>query len=142
MTKHFLILYFSTIVTIGVIDFLWLNIIAKDFYKDHLDELLEFHMVPAILFYLIYTVGIVIFANGSPTATWQSALLYGALFGFFAYATYDLSNMATLRGWSPWLAIVDITWGTLLTAMAATSGWFIADFFQKDKTFYNNVAAW
>jgi len=57
-------------------------------------------------------------------------MLYGALLGFFAYATYDLTNLATLRGWSPTLAIVDMAWGTFITALAATGGWVIARYFK------------
>ena len=128
--KRILILYFATLVIMGVIDFLWLNVVASDFYKKHMGDLLEFHLMPGILFYLIYAAGIVVFVNGSAHATWQSVLLYGALFGFFAYATYDLTNLATLRGWSQSLAIVDIAWGTCITAIAAIGGWLIAGIFN------------
>ena len=75
--------------------------------------------------------GIVIFVSGSAAASsLQSVLLYGALFGFFAYATYDLTNLATLRVWSPTLAIVDMAWGTFITAIAAAGGWYIAGLFK------------
>ena len=127
--KHYLILYFSTLVIIGIVDMVWLNVIASGFYRKHMGELLEFHLLPGILFYLIYVAGIVIFVSGSASSL-QNVLLYGALFGFFAYATYDLTNLATLRGWSPTLAIVDMAWGTFITAIAATGGWYIAGFFK------------
>jgi uncharacterized membrane protein len=128
--KHTMILYFATLAIMVMIDMVWLNVIANDFYKKHMGDLLEFHLLPGILFYLIYVAGIVIFASSSATSTWQSVLLYGALFGFFAYATYDLTNLATLRGWSPTLAIVDMAWGTFITAVAATGGWLIAESFK------------
>ena len=130
--KHYVILYLATFSVMGVVDMVWLNVIASDFYKKHMGELLEFHLLPGILFYLIYVVGIVIFVSGSAAASsLQSVLLYGALFGFFAYATYDLTNLATLRGWSLSLALVDMAWGTFITAIAATGGWFIAGFFKQ-----------
>ena len=129
--KNYLILYSCTLVIMIIVDMVWLNAIASDFYKKHMGDLLEFHLLPGILFYLVYVAGIVIFVSGSAAASsWQSVLLYGALFGFFAYATYDLTNLTTLRGWSPTLAIVDMAWGTFITAMAATGGWYIAGLFK------------
>ncbi len=128
--KHTLILYFSTLAIMVIMDMVWLGVIAKDIYKKYMGDLLEFHLLPGILFYLIYAAGIVIFVSGGTARSMQSLLLYGALFGFFAYATYDLTNLATLRGWSPALAIVDMAWGTFTTAVVAAGGWYIAAFFK------------
>ena len=128
--KNYLILYSGTLAIMLIVDMVWLNVIASDFYKKHMGDLLEFHFLPGILFYLVYVAGIVIFVSGGATSSLQSVLPYGALFGFFAYATYDLTNLATLRGWSPKLSIVDMAWGTFITAMAATGGWYIAGFFK------------
>jgi uncharacterized membrane protein len=128
--KHTIILYLATLVIIGVVDMIWLNVVASDFYKKHMGDLLEFHALPGIVFYLIYVAGIVIFVSGGAASSLQSVMLYGALFGFFAYATYDLTNLATLRGWSTTLAIVDMAWGTFITAIAATGGWFVAGLFK------------
>ena len=114
----------------GILDFLWLTIFASSFYKKHIGDLLEFNLIPAILFYFTYTAGIIVFVNGNVNATLQSVLLYGALFGFFAYATYDLTNLATLRGWSQSLVIVDITWGVFITAAASAGGFLISRFFK------------
>lgn len=78
----------------------------------------------AILFYALYVVGVVIFAV-SPAfhaGSWRTAIVLGALFGFFAYATYDTTNLATLRGWPIAMVVVDIAWGTFLTAISATAG--------------------
>ena len=78
----------------------------------------------AAAFYLIYPVGVVIFANNPalPGGSWSAALLYGAVFGFFAYATYDLTNLATLRNWSVSLTALDIVWGALVTGVSAAAG--------------------
>jgi uncharacterized membrane protein len=129
--KHIIILYFATLVVMVPMDGLWIGGIAREFYKSRMGELLEFHLVPAILFYLMYVAGIVVFVNGGDVAKWQSVMLYGAFFGFVAYATYDLTNMATLRGWPLSLVIVDIAWGAFTTSIAATGGWFIAGFFER-----------
>jgi len=130
--KHYSILYFATLTIMAVLDFSWLSGIARDFYETRIGDLLEFHLAPAIVFYLVYVTGVMVFVSGNTATTkWQSVALYGGLFGFFAYATYDLTNMATLRGWSLSVVIVDIAWGTFNTAISATSGWLIAGFFAR-----------
>jgi len=129
--KHYLIIYVATLIVMTALDMLWLGGIARSFYKDRLGDLMEIHLLPAILFYLMYVAGIIIFSHHGSNTGWQSTLLYGALFGFFAYATYDLTNLSTLRGWSLSLSIVDIGWGTVVTAIAATGGQLITDFFER-----------
>jgi len=129
MTKHHCILYIATLVIMLAMDMLWLKGIAHSFYKSRLGDLLELNLPPAIIFYLVYTAGIVIFASANATQ-WQHVLLYGALFGFFAYATYDLTNHATLRIWSLPLTVVDIAWGVFNTGVSATAGWFVARYFS------------
>lgn len=108
-------------VVMGVIDALWLGVIANKLYKDELGELLRKKpdMVAAVLFYIVYVVGIVLFAV-QPANSWQDSLWLGALLGFVAYATYDLTNRATVKGF-PWkIVVIDLVWGTLLTATVAT----------------------
>jgi len=83
--------------------------------------------VPAILFYLLYVAGTVIFVSGGQGATWQSTLLYGALFGFFCYATFDLTSLALLKHWSWPVAIVDVSWGAFVTAVSSTAGLLVAN---------------
>jgi uncharacterized membrane protein len=83
--------------------------------------------VPAILFYLLYVMGILIFVSGSISATSQSTLLYGALFGLFCYATFELTSLALLKHWSWRVAIVDMSWGSFVTALSSTSGLLIAN---------------
>ena len=79
-------------------------------------------MIPAVIFYLTYAAGIAIFAvrPALAAADWRVAVLYGGLFGFFAYATYDLTNFATLKVWTLRITLVDMGWGTALTAIAAS----------------------
>ena len=82
--------------------------------------------VPAIAFYVVYLVGAVIFAvrPAMRSGDWREATLMGALFGFFAYATYDLTNQATLVVWETRITLLDLCWGTFLTACASTAGFF------------------
>jgi uncharacterized membrane protein len=83
--------------------------------------------VPAILFYLLYVAGTVIFVSGGAGVTWQSTLLYGALFGFFCYATFDLTSLALLKHWSWPVAIADVAWGAFVTAVSSTAGLLVAN---------------
>lgn len=130
--KRYSILYLATFIIMATLDIAWLQGVAHDFYNNRIGGMLEFHLVPAVLFYVMYIVGVLLFVSASTRATsWQSVAGYGALFGFFAYATYDLTNMATLHGWSEAVVVVDIAWGTFNTAFSATAGWLIARFFQK-----------
>jgi uncharacterized membrane protein len=107
-------------------DFLWLGVIAKRFYQRQIGHLLakRFRARPALLFYAVYVAGIVWFAVADATA-WHDAALNGGLFGFFCYATYNLTNYATLRDWPRTLTIADTTWGTLLSAGTAIAGYVL-----------------
>jgi len=115
--------YGIALIIMGVADASWLGFMANRFYRPIFGDigLQTINAAPAILFYLIYPVGLILFVvdpmlrNGTPSL----ALLYGALFGFFTYATYDLTNQATLRNWTWQLTLVDVTWGTILAALAA-----------------------
>lgn len=113
----------------GVLDALWLTVIANKFYKSQIGSLLleKPNMVAAVVFYVIYVIGVVVFAllPALEKDSWQYAAGLGALFGFVAYATYDLTNLATLKGWPVKLVIVDLVWGTLLSATVATVSFFI-----------------
>jgi uncharacterized membrane protein len=124
------IVYLITVPIFFLIDLIWLGLVAKDFYKRHLGYLMrpEVNWAAAISFYLLFIVGIVIFAV-KPALEAQSpmrALIYGALFGFFTYATYDLTNLATLKDW-PWIVtMVDLAWGTSLCGAVAWAGYTIS----------------
>jgi len=111
-------------------DFVWLGFVARGFYRQQLGPLLSDHpsVVAAVVFYAIYLCGVVVFGvtPGLRAGAWTSSLLFGALFGFFAYATYDLTNLATVRDWPVALTVVDMAWGTVLTAAAACGGYYVA----------------
>lgn len=112
------------------IDAIWLGVVAKNFMRDHLSHLLseDVNFVVAAIFYLVYCVGIVFFAI-KPALEQNNAMIafcYGALFGFMCYATYEFTNLATLKQWPMQVLIVDIPWGTALTALAAVGGYYMA----------------
>lgn len=110
------------------LDSVWLTFANAAVYRPTLDPVLTqgFRPIPAVLFYLLYLVGVVIFAVAPAmrTGRWRDATIMGALFGFFAYATYDLTNQATLIVWATRITVIDLSWGTFLTACGATAGYF------------------
>ena len=124
-----LIAYGATALVFFGLDFLWLGTVANSFYRGQLGPLMaeQVNIPVAALFYALYVVGLVIFAVAPALAagSWKTALVYGALFGFFAYATYDLTNLATLRDWPAALSVVDLIWGTVLSGTSATLGYLI-----------------
>ncbi|MFA9262240.1 MAG: DUF2177 family protein [Undibacterium sp.] len=126
--------YLLTVPILFAIDMLWLGFFAKDFYRAQIGFLLrtEFNWVAAILFYLLFIGGVLFFAVAPALETggWQRALLYGALFGFLSYATYDLTNLATVRDWPILITFVDLAWGTFLSSVVAVIGYRIALFLQ------------
>ncbi|WP_310533402.1 DUF2177 family protein [Novosphingobium sp.] len=117
------IAYVSAAVSFGVLDFIWLGWAGKNFYRPAIGELLapSFRGGPALVFYAIYIAGIIWFAvrPGLSGGT-SAALLNGALLGGLAYATYDLTNQATMKVWPVHVTVVDIVWGAFATAIAAT----------------------
>jgi uncharacterized membrane protein len=126
--NRYAVLYLATLFVLIPLDFLFLGIVAKDFFTSQVGNMLgELKLVPAVLFYLLYVVGVVIFVSGSPSATWQTTLSFGALFGLFCYATFDLTSLALLRHWSWAVAVVDVSWGAVVTAVSSTAGLLIAN---------------
>ena len=127
--KTYGIAYIATAFVFLAIDAVWLTIAAQRLYRPLMgDMLLEgFRLAPAALFYLIYIAGIVVFAIVPALASdrWTTATSYGAFLGLFAYATYDLTNQATLKNWPVMVTVADLCWGTFLTAVAATAGFLI-----------------
>jgi uncharacterized membrane protein len=123
---RYLAAYLTAALVMGGLDYLWLTTMMGPLYKRVLGPILaaEPDMKAAVAFYLVYLLGILWFAVRPALATgdWTVTLLNGALFGLFAYATYDLTNMATLKAWSLQLTLIDIAWGTALTAVTATAG--------------------
>jgi uncharacterized membrane protein len=126
--------YLAGVVAFLAIDFVWLKYIAFSFYRSNMGHLMadKPNLVVAALFYLIYVVGVVVLTVNPALEKqqWTIALLYGGLFGFVAYGTYDITNLATLKNFPPIVAIVDIIWGTVLTASVATISYFVASSFR------------
>ena len=112
------------------LDSAWLTFAAKRLYRPYLGDVLAegFRFAPAAAFYFIYVGGIVFLAvmPGIDAGKWTVAATRGAALGFIAYATYDLTNQATLKQWSSVVTVADMAWGTLLTGVAATAGFFAA----------------
>lgn len=126
--NRYVILYLATLIILIPIDFLFLGVFAKGFFTSEVGDMLgEIRLAPAILFYLLYVAGVLIFVNGSAAATWRSTLPYGALFGFFCYATFDLTSLSLLKHWSWRVAVVDVSWGSFVTAVSSTAGLLIAN---------------
>lgn len=128
MTKY-LIAYGATALLFFVADFIWLTTIARPMYLQGIGQYLREQpaMGAAAAFYALYVVGIVFFAV-NPALEAQSALkalLFGAAFGFFAYATYDVTNYATIKDWPITMSVIDTLWGTVLTGMAAFGGYHL-----------------
>jgi len=124
-----IVAYIATLVVFAMVDYIWLTQVGPSLYKPIIGSIMapEPRMTPAVIFYALYIAGLVYFAvmPGLTGAGWQGALLKGALFGFFAYATYDLTNQATLSVWATKITVMDMAWGTFLSGTAATGGFLI-----------------
>jgi uncharacterized membrane protein len=129
-TTKIIILYLLTVPVFFVIDMTWLGLIARNLYKSQIGFLMRTDIVwwAAILFYLLFIMGIIYYAvlPAYAAGEWTKALFLGALFGFFTYMTYDLTNYSTLKDWPLAIAVVDTLWGTVLSASVATASFFIA----------------
>jgi uncharacterized membrane protein len=130
MITKYLVGYVATGIAFALIDSVWLRTMYTRLYQPEIGELLMkggFRLGPAVVFYLLYILGMMIFAVGPAlqSGKWQTALLYGAMFGFFCYMTYDLTNYATLKVWSTKVTVLDIIWGTFLTGSASLAGWWV-----------------
>jgi uncharacterized membrane protein len=129
-----LISYALTFVVFFIVDMAWLGFIAKDLYKKYLGDFLseQVNWTAAVVFYLLFIVGVFIFAimPSVEKNSVVSAITLGALFGFFTYATYDLTNLATLKGWPVTIVFIDIIWGSVLTGIVSTAGFYIVKYVQ------------
>ena len=114
--------------TMMALDALWIGVIAKSLYQQGIGHLMAQspRLGAAALFYAVYALGLLMFVvtPTSEASNWHMALMRGALFGFFAYATYDLTNLATLKDWPIGLSVLDIAWGSGASAAAAVGGYF------------------
>jgi uncharacterized membrane protein len=132
MYKYFAA-YGAAALIMVALDALWLGVIAKTYYQQGMGHLMAENprLLVAALFYALFVVGLLIFvvAPGGQTGTWQGTLLRGALFGFFTYATYDLTNLATLKDWPVGMSVADMAWGATVSAAAGAAGKFGFDYF-------------
>ena len=114
----------ATLVIFLALDAIWISMVALPNFRTAFGDDLLFRAVPGIVFYLLYLVGILFFVvrPALETGRWSTALAYGALFGFVAYGTYDLTNYATLKPWSLGLTVSDMLWGAFVTAVASALG--------------------
>ena len=126
----FIKLYAIALPVFFAIDMVWLGLVANNFYKSQIGSLMkpDINWVAAILFYLLFIVGLVLFviAPAVEKVSWTHALLFGAFFGFITYATYDLTNLATLKDWPLLVTVVDLAWGTVLGALVSVLTYAIA----------------
>jgi len=126
----FIKLFFIALPVFFVIDMIWLVFVAKKFYQQQIGFLMkpDINWIAAIIFYLLFIGGLVIFVI-SPAVkiqSWVHAMIYGALFGLITYATYDLTNLATIKDWPLLVTVVDLIWGTVLAASISLITYFIA----------------
>jgi uncharacterized membrane protein len=127
----FIKLFLIALPVFFVIDMVWLVLVAKKFYQDQIGFLMkpDINWLAAIIFYLLFIAGLVVFVI-SPAVlkhSWVHALLFGALFGLITYATYDLTNLATLKDWPLLVTVVDLIWGTVLASSISLITYFIAN---------------
>ena len=126
----FLKLYLITLPVFFAIDMIWLGLVAKNFYAKQIGFLMKTNVnwSAAIIFYLLFIVGLVVFiiTPALRQQSWQSALLFGALFGLISYATYDLTNLATINNWPLLVTVVDLIWGSVLAGSVSLISYLIA----------------
>ncbi len=128
----FISLWALSVPVFFLIDMLWLGLVARDFYRSQLGHLMgDINWTAAIIFYLVYLVGLTFFATvpAVEKGSILTALVLGGLFGFFTYATYDLTNLSTLKDWPMMVVVVDILWGTVLGAMVASGAYWLHSLF-------------
>ena len=121
--------YFITLPVFLAIDLVWLTLISRQFYAQYLGYLMKTNVnfAAAGLFYLLFVVGLVVFSimPALEKTSWTQALVLGALLGLISYATYDLTNLATIKDWPLLVTVVDMVWGTVLGALVSLISYFI-----------------
>jgi uncharacterized membrane protein len=125
---YYLKLYLATLIAFFAIDMIWLGLVARTFYRKYLGFLLapSTNWLAAIIFYLLFIVGILVFVvlPGLENNSLKTTLLRAALFGLVSYATYDLTNLATVKNWPMIVSIVDIAWGIVLSVLVSLIGFW------------------
>ena len=124
-------IYFSFLISLIVVDMIWLLVIAKTMYRDSMGDLMadEPKLAAGIAFYVLYAIGVCIFVlmPAINKQSWLDAVLYGSLFGFFCYMTFDLTNLSVIRNFSTQLAFIDIAWGSFATAVVSGFIYWVAN---------------
>jgi len=122
-------LYFSTLLVFFAVDMIWLGLVARTFYKKHLGFLMapEVNWYAALIFYFLFILGVLVFVviPGIRDNDLTMTLIKAALFGLITYATYDLTNLATVKNWPILITIIDLIWGMVLTTIVSLAGFFI-----------------
>ncbi|MEP9386141.1 DUF2177 family protein [Mesorhizobium sp. KR9-304] len=128
-----LVAYVASLIVFGILDAIWLTTMSSRLYRPALGEILldDLRIAPAVLFYFLYPIGLVVFAAMPAVRSGSAgmALAYGALFGLLAYATYDLTNYATLRIWTFQITVIDLIYGTVVAALTSVSAYYAARWF-------------
>lgn len=127
----YLTAYATSLVSFLALDAVWLSIMTPRVYRPAMSHLMGdgFNIPAAVVFYLLYAVGMVVLAV-MPAGKGSQALFAGAMFGLVAYGTYDLTNQATLRDWPTYLTVADMTWGTIATGIACTVAFYVLNAFH------------
>jgi len=127
----YVILYLVTLAVFLVLDFIWLGLVARNFYRSQLGDLMRKKPVWSVAFgfYALFILGLLIFVltPAIKSGSWTTALLTGGLFGLFTYATYDLTNLATLRNWPLPMVVVDLVWGVVLSGAVSLISFLVYD---------------
>ena len=123
-------LYLIALPTFFVIDMIWLGLVAKKFYQEQIGFLMKSNIncVAALAFYFLFILGLVVFVvrPAVDSGSWLKLIVLGALFGLITYATYDLTNLATLKDWPLLVTVVDLIWGMVLATSVSAITYFIA----------------
>ncbi|WP_425997646.1 DUF2177 family protein [Caulobacter sp. DWR1-3-2b1] len=127
--KRYIYGYLATGAAFLVLDMIWLTLTASRLYRPRIGEIMAdtVQIAPAVAFYLIYLTGVFVLAilPAADANSWKRLLVHAAVFGFCAYATYDLTNQATLKVWSTTITLIDLAWGTFVTTAAASVGFLV-----------------
>lgn len=126
---YYIKLYLATLVVFFAVDMFWLGVVSRAFYKKHLGFIMapEINWYAALIFYFLFIFGILVFVvlPGIKENAWPMMLVRAALFGLITYATYDLTNLATVKDWPLIITIVDLAWGMVLSSVVSLAGFFI-----------------
>jgi uncharacterized membrane protein len=129
----YLLMFILTFIVFFVIDLLWLGIFAKKMYDKYLGYLFadKFNFIAAIIFYVLFIIGLVYFAVAPAVAaeSLSTGMLNGAIYGFMCYATYDLTNLATVKNWPLKITIIDLIWGTSVGTVSTILGYLLFSLF-------------